>query len=375
MRKTVQDFSVTRRPLLGIFSLVLVAFAGLFMSPVAAHADAGGPTLIKRTIRVTLKRFLRYWKSPTAAEPVYNTWSWAPSTRFQVLGPVAAGSQFSVEYELPSGKPWMEQKCETPTTADGDLAKISTPDEDESIAEKRAILQTGAFPFKIKFKNGPAGVSSVIFSGVYKVETYALPANIPEYKNKQEFVISQDWNLPIGYLWIDPTADLDLDEKPLTAGMWFRGPADDADLRATVYFKGAPVGNPKEGSSEDEEVTTGVGDAAHHWTLRRFTFGAIRDHHNADNTNANTTLFYLDKNPGDYQIKVLENGKLVRTADFRVGEDGKLVDNGIANQNKIGGIRMVLPVKVLGTLDHNPDLTAWKTDALYGHPLAGFTAP
>jgi hypothetical protein len=36
---------------------------------------------------------------------------------------------------------------------------------------------------------------------------------------------------------------------------------------------------------------------------------------------------------------------------------------------------MVLPVKVLGTGDGQWDANAWKTDAFYGNPLAGFTAP
>ena len=34
--------------------------------------------------------------------------------------------------------------------------------------------------------------------------------------------------------------------------------------------------------------------------------------------------------------------KLARSATFSVGTDGRIVDNEIANQNKLGGIRMVL---------------------------------
>jgi hypothetical protein len=77
--------------------------------------------------------------------------------------------------------------------------------------------------------------------------------------------------------------------------------------------------------------------------------------------------------PGDYQIKVLQDGKLTRTADFKVGPDGSF-DNGIASANKLGSDKVIVPVKVL--VDHAPwNKLAWKTEAFYGNPLTGFTAP
>jgi hypothetical protein len=51
------------------------------------------------------------------------------------------------------------------------------------------------------------------------------------------------------------------------------------------------------------------------------------------------------------------------------------VDNGIASQNKLGGIRMVLPIKIIGYQDLKYDPMSWKTDTLYGVGLSGFTAP
>ena len=46
----------------------------------------------------------------------------------------------------------------------------------------------------------------------------------------------------------------------------------------------------------------------------------------------------------------------------------------MSTQNRIGGIRMLVPVKVVGAGDGQWDATAWKTGAFYGNPLAGFTA-
>ena len=74
-------------------------------------------------------------------------------------------------------------------------------------------------------------------------------------------------------------------------------------------------------------------------------------------------------------MKVLRDGELARSAKFTVGPDGRLVDNGITQQNSLGGVAMILPVKVIGAGDGQRDPNAWKTGAFYGNPLTSFTAP
>jgi hypothetical protein len=51
-----------------------------------------------------------------------------------------------------------------------------------------------------------------------------------------------------------------------------------------------------------------------------------------------------------------------------------MVDNSVVTQTKIGGIRMLVPVEVIGTGEGQWDATAWKAGAFYGNTLAGFTA-
>jgi hypothetical protein len=76
---------------------------------------------------------------------------------------------------------------------------------------------------------------------------------------------------------------------------------------------------------------------------------------------------------GDYEIKVLQNGKLVRTASFKVSAAGSY-DNGVATTSKVGTKRVVIPMKQL--VDHVPwDKQAYKTAAFYGNPLSGFAVP
>ena len=59
--------------------------------------------------------------------------------------------------------------------------------------------------------------------------------------------------------------------------------------------------------------------------------------------------------------------------EFLVNADGSF-DNGIASANKLGSDRVIVPVQVIG--DQGPwDRMAWKTNAFYGNPLTGFSAP
>src|SRR5438445_7116332 len=104
-----------------LLTLVATAFL-LTLSPVnsvfgfARHAAAAqdSPYVLKRTVQITPRRYLRWWQNPGAAEPVYNTWSWAPEIKIGVHGPLAAGSQITVEFDTADGKPWFTQRMRTP---------------------------------------------------------------------------------------------------------------------------------------------------------------------------------------------------------------------------------------------------------------------
>jgi hypothetical protein len=353
--------------------LVLLLLALVSMGPTSSHTRSlqAGPTLLKRTVSISTKRFLRYWPNPAAAEPKYNTWSWTPKVSFQMLGPVAGGSQLSFEVSTPDGKPWVSFKLRTPEAGDDELFTVSGPDLDENELEKKAITQTGLFPFKIMLKNALAGTNDAIFAGKFKVATYAPDQAIPEYKLKQEFYVVQDWRLPVGYLWYDPTLDENVPE--ISAQMWFRGTESGTKMEAVMFYKGQQIAT-TDGNNE-EEISTGVGDPQGRWGLWKFGFAKVRGYNHDTSANSWDGVFFLDKNPGDYEIKVLRLQKLARVASFSVGADGRIVDNGIAKQNKLGGIRMVLPVKILGDQDLKYDALSWKTDTLYGNLLTGFTAP
>lgn len=85
---------------------------------------------------------------------------------------------------------------------------------------------------------------------------------------------------------------------------------------------------------------------------------------NGNTSSANNTsqLFFLAANPGEYEVKVLRDGDLARSAKFTVGPDGRLVDNGLTQKNGLGGLAVILPVKVLGTGDGQWNAMAWKSE-------------
>ena len=95
--------------------------------------------------------------------------------------------------------------------------------------------------------------------------------------------------------------------------------------------------------------------------------------YNREQPNNHPYAFRLDQNPGDYEVKVLRKGKLVRAAKFTVGTDGKIVDNGISQQNELGTRRMTVLATVTGDEDGvKADLDAWRTGVFYGNPLRSF---
>ena len=333
---------------------------------------AGSASILKRTVQIRPRRFLRWWQNPNAAEPVYNTWSWAPEITFAINGPVNSDSQITVEFDTADGKPWFTQRMRTPTLEENFWELVDSP-EDVTLdqLEKKAITaQTGIFPFRIKLKNALAGTNDVVFAGKYKISTYAPDQKIPEYKSRKEFYVDEDWRLPMAWLWINPNNGNE-DAPILSLQAWFKNSDGGDNVEAFLFFNGKQVGTVKAGTAE-ETLTNGVDEKPYRFGLRAFYFYKVRGF----NKNPSVTFddsHFLDKNPGDYEIKILRNGDLARTLSFTVGKDGKIVDNGVVAANKIGGIRQLVPIKIVGTADGTWNKAAWQTDAFYGSPLSGFT--
>lgn len=349
--------------------IILFIIALMFLTVSAAAA----PVLLKRTIQVTPKRYLRYWKDPKAAEPVYNTYSWIPEIQFEVLGPIESGEKLYAEFDTPDGKPWMKVNFRTPSLdADGwDVIKADSVDD--SVLEKQAIVTEGVFPFRIKVKNALNGTDTTIFSGKFKVGTYLLDQKIADYKNKKDFFIDYDWHLPLAYLWLNPQSDENIPQ--LATQICLRGEVRSEKLEAYLFYNGKQIAKqPSSTYAKRQMYTSAADEASHRWQIWEFTFTDVRGFNRSESSAQFPNAFWLDKNPGEYEIKIMRDNQLSRSIKFTVGTDGKIVDTGIAKTANLGGVRMIVPAKVLGTADGQFNPKAWQTEALFYNPLNGFTA-
>ena len=350
---------------------IILAILAISAAVSGVQAQGSQPSLLKRTVQVTVKRYLRYWKNPAAAEPVYNTYSWVPQINFDVLGAVASGDQFSTEFDTPDGKPWITYKMHTNALEPDELANIRIEDTlSDGDLEKKAILAEGMIPFRIKFKRASGG-ETVLFSGKFKVGTYLLDQKIPEYKNKRDFFVDYDWHLPLAYLWLNPTNDPNT--PMLSASFCFRSITTQTKLIAYLYYNGKEISKYDAfGNNIRAEMSSPAGELSHSWSIAEFTFPNVMGFNHSQSANDYSSRFFLDKNPGEYEVKVLREGQLARSFKFSVGADGKIVDNQIAANAKINGVRMIFAAKVSGTGDGAWNANAWSTEALFGNPPAGF---
>lgn len=334
--------------------------------------NQAGPTLLKASVIVRANRLLRYWKAPDTD----NYWSWMPEMSFTVLGPINTGSAFVIDFTNETGAPWYSVECETPAIDNTRWQTITTPAITTHI-DKRTTLATGTFGFTIRLKSELSGTNQTVFSGKFKVAKFHIGNDLPAFKNQFEYYVDQDWNLPIGYLYFNTTADQNM--PPLVVSIWFRGELDNTKLAAYLSYNGKQIASTKEQTGSagyDSAIFANSHEGNTRWERWKFMWYSVRGW-NADTSGANNTsdIFFMNQKPGEYEVKVLREGDLARSAKFTVGVDGRLVDNGITAKNNLGGLAMILPVKVIGTADGHADLNAWKTGAFYGNPLTGFVTP
>lgn len=171
----------------------------------------------------------------------------------------------------------------------------------------------------------------------------------------------------MAWLWLNPVNN---EKAPImNTQMWFKASNSSDNFEAFVYYNGKQIANSRAGSA-DEVMYNASDEKATRYSLRTFFFPTIRGWNN-DQYNSYSGSHFLSKNPGEYEVKVLRNGELSRSLKFNVGADGKVVDNGYARNNKVGGTRWIIPNKILGTADGTVNTAS---DAFYGNPLAGFTS-
>lgn len=360
---------------------------GLFPSG-KSWKGAGRPSMAmiaKDSIQIRAFTFSSYKKN-------YDVWSWVPEMMFSVNGPVDGGSRLYAEFTIPGSGPWLKFDCKTEATQAG--FSMKTECGGRQIAEDKGSIYTGPVSFSIKLANELAGTDTTLFAGKMQVGKVRTNTTGPKTVNHFVFYVDHDWNLPIAYLFYEGDYQWEPDRperwaKPkFSVAFWTRGESD-GFARPHLFFGGKEIGklyyNGKETSVPDCSVDE-VRNAPTHitspegqfiWTRRKCTFNNVIPWNKTRDSNETMfgRLHLFSENPGEYELKIMHNGRLIRALKFAVDREGKLVDNGVAKGNKLGSDRLIVPVQVLGDLDGSWNRSAWKTDAFYGNPLVGFTAP
>ncbi len=359
-----------------VLTAVVVGLLVSFSPAASAAQDA--PTIAKDSVQVRAFTYSSYKGN-------YDTFSWAPLITYRVNGPIPSGGQLYVEYTVPGSGP-VRFDCETGETP-ADRWWKTTCGGREGVPEEKATTYTGPFNFAIKMRNELAGTDTTIFTGKAKVgKVHSNEIKTGKFANHFVYYVDHDWNMPIGYVYY--TAD-DLkgwDRPILHVAFWARG--ETARMDPHLFYQGKEVGrimyegeqvgkascepDVENGTTNFVDKTDAPQEAK--WARVVCTFNNVRAWDKSGEKWGFGEPHLLGSNPGEYEMKLLWNNKLARSIKFNVPAGGVL-DTSLAASNKLGTDRLIVPVTVLGDQDGTWDRTAWKTDAFYGNPLTGFTAP
>lgn len=354
-----------------LFALATMAFAATM--PIAAQDQ---PTVVKDWIQLT-PFTVNHQKGN------YDIWTWIPRMQFRVNGPIESGSQLYVEVGYPAAPKWVTFDCATEPTKKGYWWRVECGGRD-GVAEEKGSTYTGPVTFAIKLRNELAGSDTTLFNGKAKVMKAKSNEHGPKVINHHVYFVDHDWNLPIGYVWLTPNSVYGWKLTTLNVAFWVRG--DGYRFQPHVFYQGKEIGkvfmdNTEVGKASceselDNNTTHYVEESIPQKARWSRIYCQFYNVYGADDSGQGDTMFgpkfEMRKNPGEYEIKILQNNKLSRTIKFTVKPGGNF-DNGIASSSKLGNDRVIVPVTIIGDQDGTWDRNAWK-DAFYGNPLTGFTA-
>jgi len=358
----------------GLFFALLIASAAALDLTGSAIGQA---TIQKDTVLVSAFTVSNYKGSN-------DVWAWLPVVKFKVNGPIDSGQQLYVEFSQPGGAAWVKFDCPVERVNYSSTWKTECGGRD--IGEAKGITALGVSNFAIKMRNELAGTDTTLFTGKTKVLKAHSNLTGPTAVQKFVYYMDQDWNLPIGYVYATPDDVEGWKKTRLNVAFWVRGDAVRLDPHlffggkevGVMMYEGEQVGKPSCSADEEIGTTHYIDDSLPQkarWARVECNFNAVNV---TDKTGAAPGMFganyVLDKNPGEYEVKVLWNNHLARSLKFTIAGDGTF-DNGVAKNNKLGSNRVIVSVAILGDQDGTWDKNAWKNDAFYGNPLSGFTWP
>ncbi|HMQ04221.1 MAG TPA: hypothetical protein PKD26_09935 [Pyrinomonadaceae bacterium] len=331
------------------------------------------PVLIKTSVYVQAKAHNEYWKMPNQR----NYSSWVPQTRFSMFYNNERAIKYQVEYFNPDGSAWYSEILEQGNLAADRTVQFQSPSPYDGAFDTKSTPAIGVFSFKITNLDS----KELVFQGKFKVGKFST-SNAPADKNKFDFYVEHDWLMPFAVIGFHHS-DIEIGGITPEVSVWLKGPVETNELEGRVFYKGQQIASTTDAggssgvSDYDERMTQSAPPFApdKRWKRYQFMWNNFRvDNNGGFNRDYYPKAHYADKNPGDYVVKIYRNGAQIREVAFAVGADGRFVAPGYMSQVFLPYHRLLLSAKVMGTTE-KWDSAAWKTDAFYGNPINGFTAP
>jgi hypothetical protein len=325
------------------------------------------PQFLPESLEVQIEHWDYYWKIPNDN---HNT-SWAPRIKFDVVYGGSTKLRFKADYFMPDGSLWFSEALEYRGGFDesGGISLVAS--ESDSNRDKKAIVVGGLFGIKITNIRD----NSTVFQGKFKVVRYKPKYSDARYKNEVDYYVDYDWKLPIAF------ADLEWSNEYATPTihMWFKGDIKTDNLEARLLHNGQQIATTDDGggvgTGERYYADKRGDDESLFW--REFTFSWSKRvefivTERARDFTAYKDAKFINQMPGEYVVKIYYNGEQVRETKFSIGNNGTYADNGIAKQSNLTTNKIILPVKVMGTLDKWNAVNA-KALGFYGNPVNGLT--
>ncbi|MBK7392617.1 MAG: hypothetical protein IPI64_04845 [Chloracidobacterium sp.] len=324
------------------------------------------PVLLKTTLDIRCDTENRYWKMPTES----NYTSWIPQLKFKVRYAGATKLRLMAEYFTPDGKSWFTETLGTNMSNATEKTVDINSERGSGRFENKSTIATGLFGVKITDSRD----RNVLFQGKFKVGKFKYGPNIPMFKNQNDFFVDQDWNLPIGYVWLNWK---DRNAPAPTVSMWIKGEMRLDDLEARLFYNGEQIATTDDmGAAESVQQrypNSLENKETHRWELFNFEWYKYKYAANTQGRNMFRQARFMNDSDGSYTVKVFHKGVQIREASFSVA-GGMIADNSIASSNNFTDGKTIIPVKIMGDKDKWSSAT-WKSDAYYANPLAGFTWP
>ncbi len=328
--------------------------------------------LVRDSVYVQAFTHTSYWKTPNQKQA-----SWVPTVRFNVFYDWKAELPYVAEYFNPDGTLWFSEELELGRpSADRTVPVNSMRDTTYKMRDTKASIAAGLYGIKIT--NSATG--EVAFQGKFKVGKFPIQFS---RETRNEFYVDHDWLMPIGDVsfHFSNFSGQDIGSNfPVQVGMWFKKALGSTDhgLEGRLFYKGQQIATTKPNEREDRASEFAINSPdLHHWRRWEFQWSDKADREiNVDNGGSYhrdnmPKSFFIDKNPGEYTVKVFHKGVQVREAKFTVGSDGRVVDGGYQKPGYLTFHKVLIPVTIIGAAE-KWNATAWKTEAFYGNPMTGF---